>query len=434
MNISKKRESFFYLSLINLFWVGMNCPDLSQGGFFLCTALLFIFFNDQHEDKIPKGVLTILMAYLFLHYIPLFLYGFINGFQFIKEPLFLLACYKYGYFLGKTRVAEWPGGIIFVLLAMVSGFVVFAFLSIYLAPNVSMFAADEIGAAKAGRTGIMIWTGKAGGFGPILGIQGNLGTAFLPVILFGSLHEIILKKRTYLLTAGICLILIIAGLYTNILLKNRGPFMIIAASSIFIGAFNIFHGPNRLTPAKLTKILILIMAVICCAFLLLVYMPTLELSHIGLVARFTAEGQASPRMLFWKNCIQIIANHPFGGRIEDFGHTYAHNIWLDVGYESGLPAMMFLIIFHSIHFKAMFHLIVLRLPIHPGIISGMIAIFFIIFISLFTEPIGKGYTIYYAMTFFYCGLLKRLTTDGMNAKREQIINEINHHIRYAGRL
>ena len=64
----------------------------------------------------------------------------------------------------------------------------------------------------------------------------------------------------------------------------------------------------------------------------------------------------------------------------------------------------------------------------------MLVMFFIIFISLFTEPIGKGYTIYYAITFFYCGLLKRLKTDGTIIKKELYFNEINNHIRNAGRL
>ena len=96
--------------------------------------------------------------------------------------------------------------------------------------------------------------------------------------------------------------------------------------------------------------------------------------------------------------------------------------------------MLCLMVFHCLHFKDMASLILGRLPIHQGVISGMIVMFFIIFISLFTEPIGKGYTIYYAITFFYCGLLKRLKKDALEVKKEMILNEIHHRIRYAGRL
>jgi O-Antigen ligase len=434
MDPEKKRDYFFYLSLVNLFWVGMNCPDLSQGGFFLCTIIMLFWFDHTGPDKIPTIVTGFLIAYLFFHYIPLLMFGFIKTFKFIKEPIFLLACYKYGHFLGKSRMKNWPGGIIYVLLAMVSGFAVFSFLSIYMAPNVSLYAEQTIGGAKAGRTGIMIWTGKPGGFGPILGVQANMGSAFLPVIIFGALNELFKKKKEYLLIAGVCAAFILLGLYTNVLLKNRGPFVILAGLIMVIGMYNIIFGPKRLTPAKLTRKIIVVLSVIIISLIMIRFMPTMDLSHLGVVARFTEEGNSSPRTEFWKNCIRIIGENPLGGRKDFFGHTYAHNIWLDVGYDSGVIAMFFLIIFHCIHFKDMADLIFKKLPIHQGVISGMIAMFFIIFISLFTEPIGKGYTIYYAMTFFYCGLLKRLKTDGIILKKELYLNEINHRLRNAGRL
>lgn len=434
MTPEKKRDYFFYLSLANLFWVGMNCPDLSQGFFFLCTLLMLYFFDEIPANKIPGAVLSVLILYLLFHYIPLLFYGFIKPFQFIKEPLFLLACYKYGFFLGRSRMKHWPAGILYILLAMVSGFVVFSFLSIYMAPNVSMYAEQTVGAAKAGRTGIMIWTGKPGGFGPILGVQANMGSAFLPVMLFGALNEIFPKKKEALMIIAVCTMFTLCGFYTNVLLKNRGPFVIIAGLINVIGAYNIIFGPKRLTPAKLTRRIILMLSVLIISLPVLNFVLNLDLHQYGVIARFTEEGGDSPRTMFWKNCIRIIGENPMGGRKDFFGHIYAHNIWLDVGYDSGIIAMFFLIIFHCMHFKDMWDLIFKRLPIHPGVISGMIAMFLIIFISLFTEPIGKGYTIYYAITFFYCGLLKRLKTDGINLKKEMFLNEINHRIRHAGRM
>ncbi len=430
-----KKIWFFYLTLVNLFWVGMNCPDLSQGFFFLCTLILLGFFVQTRDDKIPAGTLFFLVGYLFFHYMALYYYGFIKTFALIKEPLFLLASYKFGHFLGRSRLPQWEKNIFLILLAMVSGFVIFAFLSIYLAPNVSMYTPQVVGEAKAGRTGIMIWTGEQGGFGPILGIQGNLGTAFLPVILFGAVHELIRTKKEALFVFGITAVLIVSGLYTNVLLKNRGPFVIIAGLIGIISSYNIIFGPNRLTPEKLVKKIILGLVGIVIAACLFSYLPKAEdLNHLAVVSRFTQEGHSSPRTMFWQNCIKVIAQHPMGGRKDYFGHEYAHNIWLDVGYDSGLAAMIFLIVFHFIHFKAMFTLVFGRLPIHPAVISAMIALFFIIFISLFTEPVGKGYTIYYAMTFFYCGLLKRMTADGIKLKKERILNEISYRLRYAGRV
>jgi len=435
LNPQNKKIWFFYLTLVNLFWVGMNCPDLSQGFFFLCTLILLLFFVQTREDKIPAGTLIVLLAYLFFHYTALYYYGFIKIFALIKEPLFLLASYKSGHFLGKTRLPQWEKNLFFILLAMVSGFVIFAFLSIYLAPNVSMYAPQVVGEAKSGRTGIMIWTGKPGGFGPILGIQGNLGTAFLPVILFGAAHELLNNRKEIFFIIGIAGIFIVSGLYTNVLLKNRGPFVIITGLMGIISVYNIIFAPNRMTPGKLVKRIILVLIGILIAAGLISHLPkTEDLNNLAVVFRFTQEGHSSPRTMFWKNCIKIIAEHPMGGRKDYFGHEYAHNIWLDVGYDSGMGAMIFLIIFHIIHFKAMFTLVFGRLPIHPAVISAMTALFFIIFISLFTEPVGKGYTIYYAMTFFYCGLLKRMTADGIHLKKEMILNEITYHLRYAGRV
>ena len=337
--------------------------------------------------------------------------------------------------MAEPGLPDWQGNIILILLAMVSGFVIFAFLSIYLAPNVSMYAVSQVGEAKAGRTGIMIWTGEKGGFGPILGIQGNLGSAFLPVFIFGAIQELVESKKKFIIILGIAGLFIISGFYTNILLKNRGPFAIIAGLIVVIGIFNILFGPNRLTRVVLIRRISLLLCSILIAGSLFNFIPKAkDVSHVGVVARFTQEGHDSPRSMFWKNAIKVISENPLGGRKDFFGHEYAHNIWLDVGYDSGVLAMFFLIIFHIIHFKDMFTLVFGRLPLHQGVISGMIAMFFIIFISLITEPVGKGYTIYYSMTFFYCGLLKRLTADGVNLKKELIINDITYRLRYAGRV
>jgi len=341
-NPEKKKTWFFYLALANLFWVGMNCPDLSQGFFFLCTLIILLFFIQTQEDKIPGGTLIFLTAYLFFHYTALYYYGFIKTFAFIKEPLFLLASYKFGHFLGRSRLPQWENNIILILLAMVSGFVIFAFLSIYLAPNVSMYASQVVGEAKAGRTGIMIWTGEQGGFGPILGIQGNLGTAFLPVILFGAVQSLAKTRKETAVVLCIAAVFIISGLYTNVLLKNRGPFVIIAGLIGIISFYNILFAPNRLTPGRLVKKIILVLMGIVIAAGLYSHVPeTEDLSHLAVVSRFTQEGHSSPRTMFWKNCIKIIAEHPMGGRKKYFGHAYAHNIWLDVGYDSGVAAMFF---------------------------------------------------------------------------------------------
>ncbi len=435
LNPENKKTWFFYLTLINLFWVGMNCPDLSQGFFFLCTLMLLSLFVQTREDRIPVFTLATLLAYLLFHYTALYYYGFIKSFALIKEPLFLLASYKYGHFMGRSRLPDWQANLMFILVAMVSGFVIFAFLSIYLAPNVSMYTPQIVGEAKAGRTGIMIWTGEAGGFGPILGIQGNLGSAFLPVLLFGAIQTLLTNRKKAALVVGIAGIFILSGFYTNVLLKNRGPFVIVAGLMAVIGLYNILFTPSRLTAKNLVKKIILVLAGLVLVAGLFGSLPkTEDLSHLAVVSRFTQEGHTSPRAIFWENCIKIIAQHPMGGRKDFFGHEFAHNIWLDVGYDSGVIAMFFLIVFHIIHFKEMFILVFGRLPIHPAVVSAMIALFMIIFISLFTEPVGKGYTIYYAMTFFYCGLLKRLVADGRNTKKELILNDIHHRIRYAGRL
>ncbi len=430
MNLLKKKKYFFYLSLLNLFWFGMNCPDLSQGGFLLCSLIMLIMFIQGPEDKIPPVVLFFLIAYLFLHYTALLSYGYIKIFQYVKEPILILACYKYGHFLGRSRIKSWPGGIIYILLALVAGFVIIAFLMVYMTPNMDMFADSE---GKAGRTGTFIWTGQSGGFGPILGVQANMGAVFLPILIFGALKEFF-KNKEFFIIAAISFCFITCGFYTNLLLKNRGPFIILVGLMIVIGGYNILFGTAILTPQKLKKRIIILLSITTIVILMIQLMPAVDLHHLGIISRFTEEGQRNPRADFWINCSKVIAKYPLGGRKEFFGHEFAHNIWLDVGFDSGIPAMICLMVFHIIHFKDMATLVFGRLPIHPGVVSAMIGMFFIIFISLFTEPIGKGYTIYYSVTFFYCGLLKRLKTDGVKYKNELILNEINHRTRYARRL
>jgi hypothetical protein len=289
---------------------------------------------------------------------------------------------------------------------MVVGFVFLALSSVLLS-DMDMFSRHF---GRANRTGVFIWTGEVGGFGPKLGAYSSLGAVLLPVIVFGRDNKI--TFRNYFVASTIILILVVTGIYVNLLAINRGPFIVMLLA-FFISTIVYFklkkeklysHQTNIGLRGLLFTVMIIVVLIIC---YYIAYIDT-DISRLGVASRFRWQGLSTVRYEFWKNALIATLSYPLGGRSIYIGHTYAHNIWLDIGIDTGLIPMLLLLLFHINHLKDVIK--ILRTALPNIVIFAILCILIAIFGAFFTEPMFVS-IIYFAMTLFFLGLIKSLSFD-----------------------
>ena len=107
----------------------------------------------------------------------------------------------------------------------------------------------------------------------------------------------------------------------------------------------------------------------------------------------------------WGYIFDMLLKHPWGiTNIKALEHAYAHNFWIDFGKIGGLPSMVLLILFSLGYLINTWKILrnkdyPLRLPI--------LVFSIVFFLSLMTEPIHEGATMFFFVYFLYCGFLQQ---------------------------
>lgn len=113
-------------------------------------------------------------------------------------------------------------------------------------------------------------------------------------------------------------------------------------------------------------------------------------------------GNAGLRLPRWEWAWNTTFEHPLGTRnFLNAEHPYAHNFWLDIGKNCGVIPFFMMIWFSLSHLKNVYTVIrkkssAIAFPIMLWAITS--------YMSLFTEPIHEGATLYMFIYFFICGL------------------------------
>ncbi len=216
------------------------------------------------------------------------------------------------------------------ILAGVVGGVAFAFLCIQTAV---FFDAGK-------RLALSPWDGAPFN-APGLGAFGSMAMALLPAVLFGALESGLRRAWS---TSSILLV-VATGTYLNIVLQNRTPFLALAAS---VAAGTLLFAASASVPRhkKLVRLVLLSISALVIAFALPIidWVGALEISQ-----RFDAEGLATARYELWWEVLTHIFEYPFGGRMISIREHYAHNLWLDVAWDSGPLPFFLLLAFHLSH-------------------------------------------------------------------------------------
>jgi hypothetical protein len=263
-----------------------------------------------------------------------------------REVALITLLYCFGVLVGTTTETS-DSTLLQAIIMVAAGFVVTAFLSVN-----QVDVADRALGITA-RAAPSYWEPDGEGLtGTGFGLSSILALSLLPPVLFTlrarprSLEWTIIRLAMLSLAA--------AGIYINVELQNRGPFMalIVATSTTAIVFWRSAHSPL----GRALRISGVILAAVASTYLL----ADLDsfATTLGIARRFTEYGvDSGGRTQAWMNILTGIWSHPWGGREIDLaGLNYAHNLWLDVAYDAGLIPAMLLVTFHAAHVRRLMKL------------------------------------------------------------------------------
>lgn len=205
----------------------------------------------------------------------------------------------------------------------------------------------EIGTDFATRAAPSAWEPANLITGTALGASAAPGLALLAALLFAAAEERSVPWRVAGWAAAL------AGLLANAMLLNRAPFLAAAVATAAC-AWIFLRAPEVETGRKTRRMAALSIVTLTCGAWAYSVLGDAEVS---IVARFESEGVSTARwQLLWEVLSQVLF-HPFGGRAFTISENYAHNLWLDVGYDAGPIPMLLLLAFHAIHVPAVVRVI-----------------------------------------------------------------------------
>ena len=309
------------------------------------------------------------------------------------DPLKLFIVVVGLYAMGCAAGTDSPSIQIWKLLALVGGFVTFAFLGVHDA----ILSGNYLDPELTERAGTNYFRSESLIAATGLGALGSLGMCLLPALFARSSRD--QRAAATVPWRAAAAGLVVMGWLANLALQNRTP-IIAMAGAAFASALVVATDPRSSSRARVAAAVaaIAVAALAVGAGPLLSAMP----DHPA-VRRFQEEGLETERYAVWVDVARALPRYPFGGRKIDLrGFGYAHNLWLDVGYDSGMFPLLLLAGFHASHVGVLFRAIrantsgILRLTL-----VGLCASFFATFM---VEPILQFRVDFFAASCFLLGM------------------------------
>ncbi|MFC3797897.1 O-antigen ligase family protein [Cohnella sp. GCM10012308] len=372
--------------------------SLSQYVPFVLIPILARYLVKAKMDIFMFSTLAVLLSFGAMYSLMMYFYGYIGikeAFCFVLFPVFL-------YIFGQ-RVAHGDLNFrktIFYLVVILASYVAFGFAS--LLNTVKVFGSiDEASAFLQGRYVISIWDNRLIS-ATLLNTTVSLGLALLPILFFKARgYQVSRKFKMF------TLISFVLSFYTIMQLGNRTGLAIAVASVLTVWMFS--EGFNSRKAIRMFNFFILGMIL---WFLYNRNLLGLKEKWEGtlLASRFEDEGIfGDSRTTAWKEVFSGLFAHPMGNKETVISLRYAHNLWLDVGYEAGIIPFVLLLIF------TVFTLLSLRTFVksdQPVLFKKLfIAMFTAFFITFMMEPIMGGAFTYFTAFCFIAGMVQRRNAD-----------------------
>ncbi len=351
----------------------------------LLPYLFFVLLKSRNCAGFYK-VLLLLITFSITHYTILYFYGLGSLTDLVFNTLSAAIAFCLGYAVSRN-----DNGYIKTnryIFLIISSMTLLAFTS--LVHTQSVFGSvEDASVVLQGRSVQTLWgyTISATGVNAFF----SYSLSLLPFILMMvSFREIKVKK----IYRFISVVAFIMGIYGTMQLGNRTGFMIVIISTLAV----ILRTPSMTNKKRPLLALASLLA-------LIVAMMLFQYSHVlNGTLLYERSSQLSLnddlRYSAWSSALIGLFDYPMGGQKTLLPTSYAHNMWLDVGYQTGFAPLLLLL---TITLAAI--LVVRRFNKidHPIEIKFLInALFTASIIVCFVEPILQGWTFYF---YVFCILL-----------------------------
>jgi|GEM_PF-3417466 len=376
-----------------IFTFGLNIPQISLLAMFALFGLAVWQWPTGHRLQVSDAFTGALLAlFLLCFFIPSVYYGFTSPLEALKDGIMILLSYGAGLFWGRGMTEGASGAR--MPAAMAAGFTVFAALTTFANPSK---AATII---NPDRSALNFWSGGNLINGTGLGVYASLGFCLLPLVLLRSGDRRDSGGGGWSLAA---LALAALGFLANLVMQNRSPYFAVAASFLVCSAIYLQRqagGPGKRSMRLLLRLSPLLLIIL----ILMIRFP--DFMTEVLFRRFENQGtDTGGRTVAWLSVIRDLPSFPFGGKVIDLGGlSYAHNLWMDVAYTSGLLALLALLAFHMAHVP----FIVSYYRSRPALTETLVvsAIGVSVLMGCIGEPILDASRLYFGGTCFLLGWLK----------------------------
>lgn len=329
--ITFERIKFDWLWLVMIFLFSLNF--LAKPNYLLMGVSIIGTAVALYKTSTFKMTIDLLLIWLFsLSYFILLTY---HGRGSIGAMLTYMIGPVLSFLIGYSIVNFKNEFIFKTIMAIVLGNFIHGFLNMTSYFRLYGFTSSIIGS----RVLPDIWTGK------VLSatLQGTYYT-LISSLLFYSLILLINKKRKEL--ALVILLSTVFSLLATFIMGNRTLIAIIFIT--FLSNFILYSALTRKKPRYIIKIIFFI-----AIFVLAIYL--FYTNNIFSIRKFV-EGSTwymrsntmvvneDPRIQVYQRAMLQMFEFPFGGYRMDLGLSYAHNLWLDVLYATGLIPFFFLIV------------------------------------------------------------------------------------------
>ena len=351
------------------------------------------------KEKVLKTLFNniqfwVLFLFCILYATVQFSYQFISIMDFIKYLIYPLLLYIFGLVI-ITRTKN-EKQIVYYLYAVILSFALFGILSVFYSIKVY----GILGGGLQIRVGIVPWAGDKELSGTVMGIYLCLGIALSGLVF--------IKTNISLKALNVSIFLL--SLFSSIVLANRTG-LIIAVSSVIL----IYCIQMRLNSIKNNiKIAFLFMV----QYSLLIILFNKNVFNVKLMwlesnafERFTnKELYNDERIITWVEALKGLFTNPLGGKQAQLSLEYAHNLWLDVGWTTGLFPFVLLVFFTLMALKDYIKLLRSNdLSLYfKYLITAMLCGFFITFM---VEPIIEANVLFFCAFCFFSGILRSLNTQ-----------------------
>jgi hypothetical protein len=388
-----------WAGVLLIFVFGLSIPRISLLAMFGLFGLAAWQRPTGLRLRVSDAFMGALLALFLLCFLtPSVYYGFASPLEALKDGFMILLSYGAGLLWGRRRTEGASGAR--MLAAMAAGFTVFAALTTFANPSK---AATFI---NPDRSALNFWNGGNPINGTVLGVYASVGLCLFPLVFLRSGER---KNNGGLGWQVAALLVASLGFVSNLIMQNRSPYFALTASFLVCSAIYLQRqagGPGKRSIGLLLRLSPLLLIIL----ILMIQFP--DFMTNVLFRRFETQGtDTGGRTMAWLSVIRDLPSFPFGGKVIDIGGlSYAHNLWLDVAYDSGLIALLALLAFHLAHLPFWWRFYRSRHAMAETLVVSAIGVSMLM--GCIGEPTLDASRLYFGGTCFLLGWVKSRAVAG----------------------